>query len=264
MPLAAANKKTLSENRMSKQEEVKIEIDHKSPLSLHVQVEDLLRRMIALPEYQQGKLLPNEVSLARQLGISRSTLRQATNKLVYEGRLYRKKGVGTMVYRPVDSKAKNWLSFTQEMKSKGIKVVNYSIKLTWEEPPEEVANFFAVPEGTRLLKMERVRGNEDRPFVYFISYFSPAIGLTGEEDFSQPLYELLENKFSVIAKLSIEEITAMAATEFIAKKLGIDTAFPILKRKRYVYDPGRRPIEYNIGYYKSDSIIYTVESEREL
>jgi GntR family transcriptional regulator len=37
---------------------------------------------------------------------------------------------------------------------------------------------------------------------------------------------------------------------------------PILKRKRYVYDPGRRPIEFNIGYYRSDSIVYTVESER--
>ena len=249
---------------MSKKEEVKIEIDHKSPLPLHIQVEDLLRRMIALPDYQQGKLLPNEVSLARQLGISRSTLRQATNKLVYEGLLYRKKGVGTMVYQPVDSKAKNWLSFTQEMKSKGIKVVNYTINLEWEEAPEEVANFFTVPEGTRLLKMERVRGNEDRPFVYFISYFSPSIGLTGEEDFTQPLYELLESNFSVIAKLSIEEITAMAADVLISQKLGIEVGLPILKRKRFVYDPGRRPIEYNIGYYKSDSIIYTVESERDL
>jgi GntR family transcriptional regulator len=75
---------------------------------------------------------------------------------------------------------------------------------------------------------------------------------------------MLEKEHSVIAKLSIEEITAMAADDVISEKLKVKTASPILKRKRFVYDPGRRPIEYNIGYYKSDSIVYTVESEREL
>ncbi len=243
---------------------MKLEIDHNSSIPLHVQVEDLLRKMIALPEYQEGKLLPNELKLSRQLGISRNTLRQATNKLVYEGQLLRKKGVGTVVSKPVDSKAKNWMSFSQEMKSKGVKVMNYSMKLDWEIPPSEVINFFGIPEKSRVLKMERVRGDVKNPFVYFISYFNPAIGLTGEEDYTMPLYDMLEKEHSVIAKLSIEEITAMAADDMIAEKLKVKTSYPILKRKRFVYDPGRRPVEYNIGYYKSDSIVYTVESEREI
>ncbi len=243
---------------------MKLEIDHSSTTPLHLQVEELLRKIIAMPEYQQGKLLPNELKLSRQLGISRNTLRQATNKLVYEGMLVRKKGVGTVVSKPVDSKAKNWMSFSQEMRSKGVQVVNYSLKLSWEVPSDDVLNFFACEEGTKLLKMERVRGNEESPFVYFISYFSPAIGLTGEEDFTMPLYEMLDKDHAVVAKLSIEEITAMAANETISEKLNMSTGLPILKRKRFVYDPGRRPIEYNIGYYKSDSIVYTVESEREI
>jgi len=243
---------------------MKIEINHNSIVPLHLQVEELLRKMIAMPEYQQGKLLPNELKLSGQLGISRNTLRQATNKLVYEGRLVRKKGVGTVVSKPVDSKAKNWLSFTQEMNSKGIDLVNYSLQLNWEIPSAEVLNFFAAPENTKLLKMERVRGDKKNPFVYFLSYFSPAIGLTGKEDFSIPLYEMIEREFAIVAKISVEEITAMPANETIAQKLNVPQSSPILKRKRFVYDPGRRPIEYNIGYYKSDSIVYTVKSERDL
>ena len=70
-------------------------IDHSSVLPLHYQVEDLLRKLIEQPEYQNGKLLPNEVDIAKKLGISRNTVRQATNKLVYEKLLIRKKGVGT-------------------------------------------------------------------------------------------------------------------------------------------------------------------------
>lgn len=91
-----------------------ISIDHNNPVPLHVQVEELLRKMIQLPEYQKGKFLPNEVELAQELGISRNTLRQATNKLVYEGLLFRKKGVGTKVVKRMDSKATNWLSFPRK------------------------------------------------------------------------------------------------------------------------------------------------------
>ena len=46
-------------------------LDHTSPLPLHAQVEGLLRDLISKKEYQDGKLLPNEVDLAKLLGISR-------------------------------------------------------------------------------------------------------------------------------------------------------------------------------------------------
>ena len=44
----------------------------------------MLRKLIEQPEYQNGKLLPNEVLIAKKLGISRNTVRQAANKLVHE------------------------------------------------------------------------------------------------------------------------------------------------------------------------------------
>lgn len=240
---------------------MKLVIDHSSSVPLYAQVESLLREMIALTEYQEGKLLPNEVDMSKELGISRNTLRQATNKLVYEGKLFRKKGVGTMVARPVDSKANNWSSFSQEMKSKGIEVVNFDISFNWVTPEDQVLNFFALEPGTKVLKMERLRGKDSGPFVFFVSYFHPRTGLTGKEDFERPLYEILKNDYSIIAKLSQEEITAEAASKVMAEKLDLLKGDPILKRKRFVFDPGRRPIEFNIGYYRADSIVYTVESE---
>ncbi|MGY0041288.1 GntR family transcriptional regulator [Pedobacter sp. NJ-S-72] len=68
-----------------------ISIDHKSHVPLHIQAELLLRELIKDPAYQAGKLLPNEVDLAKKLAISRTTLRQALNKLVYEELLVEKK-----------------------------------------------------------------------------------------------------------------------------------------------------------------------------
>ena len=74
-----------------------MKIDHSSNKPLHIQAEEVLRKLIEEEEYKNGKLLPNEVELSEQLNISRNTLRQAINKLVFEGLLIRKKGYGTKV-----------------------------------------------------------------------------------------------------------------------------------------------------------------------
>ncbi|NEU08547.1 GntR family transcriptional regulator [Flavihumibacter sp. R14] len=243
---------------------MKFSLDHKSPVPLHLQAEALLRTIISDPIYSEGELLPNEVDLAKQLAISRTTLRQALNKLVYEGLLIRKKGIGTKVAGTfLSSKSSNWLSFSQEMEARGIPIKNYELHISWVQPEKHVANFFEINQDKKVLKMERLRGTAEGPFVYFTSYFHPRVGLTGEEDFKRPLYEIFEKDYSVIATLSKEEISAKEADKFIASKLEVKLGSPILFRKRFVFDQGERPIEYNVGYYRSDSFVYTTESRRD-
>jgi GntR family transcriptional regulator len=148
------------------------------------------------------------------------------------------------------------------MKTKGINIVNYDIEFKWLVPEIEILQFFGLKAGSKVLKMERLRGEDSGPFVFFISYFHPRIGLTGQEDFNRPLYDIMEEDYSVTVKLSQEEITATAANKEMADKLEMNLGEPILKRKRFVFDPGRRPIEFNIGYYRADSFVYTLESEK--
>lgn len=242
-----------------------MKIDHNSSKPLHIQAEEILRGFIESEEYKNGKLLPNEVSLSEQLNISRNTLRQAINKLVFEGLLVRKKGFGTKVVKKgIIGGVKNWLSFSQEMKTLGIEVRNFELHISLKRPSEEIKTFFDITAKTdpRCVVLERVRGNKEYPFVYFISYFNPIIPLTGEEDFTRPLYELLESNYNIIVKTSKEEISARLAGDFIAEKLEIKSDEPILIRKRFVYDINNLPIEYNIGYYRADSFTYTIEAER--
>lgn len=244
---------------------VNMKLDPHISKPLHVQAEEVLRKLIESEEYKNGKLLPNEIQLSEQLSISRNTLRQAINKLVFEGLLIRKKGFGTKVVKKgITGGVKNWLSFSQEMKMLGIEIRNFELHISIKKPNEEICNFFNIPpeNNTRCIVLERVRGNKEYPFVSFISYFNPAIPLTGDEDFSQPLYGLLENKFNIIVKTSKEEITARLAGEALAEKLEMKSSDPILIRKRFVYDINNVPIEYNIGYYRADSFTYTIEAER--
>jgi len=240
-----------------------LRIDHESPVPLHSQVEDLLRKLIEAPEYQNGKLLPNEVDIAKRLGISRNTVRQATNKLVYESLLVRKKGVGTKVAKNnITTKLNKWTSFTHEMDEKGVAFKTYSLKVSWSVATKQIAELFGIPNKTKVLKLERIRGLESGPIVYFISYFHPRTELTGEEDFSKPLYEMLEKEHHTVAAVSKEGISAILADHELSKKLHIKEGDPVLFRKRIVCDPGDRPIEYNLGYYRADSFTYTIDIER--
>src|SRR5690606_36899725 len=140
---------------------------------------------------------------------------------------------------------------------------NIERHMSWEHPSEQVANFFEISNQKKIFKLERLRGRVEGPFVYFISYFHPRVGLTGEEDFKLPLYEILEKNYNTIVNLSKEEISAVKADKVIAAKLETEPGSPILLRKRHVYDQGERPVEYNLGYYKADSFVYTIESRRE-
>lgn len=244
-------------------EEIVFEIDHSSPIPLHIQVEGLLRKLIADPVYQNGKLLPKEVELAKLLGISRNTIRQATNKLEHENLLIRKKGVGTRaVKKTVSTRLNNWLSFSEEMNNKGVRFVNYDIKVSWTKADIDVAEALQINEGKEVLKMERLRGLDKGPFVYFVSYFHPRVGLTGKEDFSRHLYDILERDYSTVPSVSKEKINAIAASDKVAKMLNVKKGDPLLFRKRLVCDPGDRPIEYNLGYYRADSFTYEIDIKR--
>lgn len=240
----------------------KFQNESKKPL--HKQAEKFLRQLIEQEEYKDGKLLPSETDLSEQLNISRNTLRQAINTLVNEGLLDRRPGYGTRVIRKgIVGGIKNWLSFSQEMKMLGIEIKNYELHVRYEEPSPKIRNFFGLEnEEQACLVLERVRGNLQYPFVYFISYFNPKLGLSSDEYFNRPLYEILEKDYGVVVKTSKEEISARLAGDIISAKLNIKASEPILIRKRYVYDKDNMPIEYNVGYYRADSFTYTIEAER--
>ncbi len=242
-----------------------LQIDHSSPIPLHMQVELLLRELIEQDEYQGGKLLPKEVDLAKHLGMSRNTVRQATNNLVHENLLTRKKGVGTKVaQKQVTTSLDHWFSFSQEMEDQGRELITYRIETGWVAADADISRQLEIEEGRMVLKLERLKGQDNGPFVQFISYFHPRVGLTGEEDFSLHLYDILEQQYATIPVTSREAIRALPASKSLAKSLAIEPGAPVLFRERVVSDPGNRPIEYNVCYYRGDKFTYTISIKREI
>ena len=239
-------------------------LDLHSRMPLHAQAELLLRQMIQKKEYLDGGLLPDEVSLSSSLGISRNTLRAAISRLVAEGRLERRDGIGTRVVEPrIKSGIGAWHSFTREMAAKGIVVETFSIDARQVAATSEVARALQIEAGTQVLRVDRVRGWEGKPEVHFRSYLHPRVGLTEKSDFRQPLYELIQAKSSIIADQSMEELTAVIAKNDLSQLLAVPVGTALLRRERVVLDPGRRPIEFSVVHYRCDRFRLTLNLRQE-
>ena len=224
----------------------------------------MLRELIRQPEYQNGALLPDEVTLAMKLGISRGTIRAGISKLVFEGLLQRKAGVGTRVAanKHLESGIGAWHSFTREMAAKGIPVRNFLLDYRLIEASGATLSALQIAVGTQVWRVDRVRGWNGKPVLKSTSWFHPRLRLKGTEDFSRPLYEVLEAATGVKPHHAQEEFLAVSADTAKAQLLQVPRKTPLLLRRHLVFDAGNRPIEFAEVYYVSSRFTLTVDMQR--
>lgn len=240
-------------------------LDHHNGLPLHVQVEHELRRMIALPEFQNGALFPDEQTLANRFGVSRGTARVALTRLVHQRLLERKTGVGTRVSQrqTVESGIGAWRSFSREMAKKGVEVKNFRQKYEQVAADAVAVRALQIKPETKLWRLDRVRGWGGRPVLHTRSWFHPRLGLTGREDFSKPLYEVIESETGVVVDNARVEFTAVSAKAALARLLAVKSGEPLLLRSHTVFDAGNRPVEFAEVHYVSSRFTLTLEIRRD-
>ena len=72
-------------------------LNSQSPIPLYRQLADKIRGELDAGRYEVASRIPSEHQLAADYGIGRPTVRQATDLLVRQGRLQRRRGAGTFV-----------------------------------------------------------------------------------------------------------------------------------------------------------------------
>jgi len=75
-------------------------LNPRSPIPLYQQLADALREHIRRGEYPAGSRIPSEHALAARFGVGRPTVRQATDLLIRQHLLTRRRGAGTFVCGP--------------------------------------------------------------------------------------------------------------------------------------------------------------------
>jgi DNA-binding GntR family transcriptional regulator len=106
-------------------------------------------------EFSTGQVIPNERELSARFGVARATLRQALDQLELEGRLVRRRGIGTLIAAPrlgvpVSSSEEGWPSASR---SQAWRIVD----CTSAPASAQQAAALGVPTGETVHTVRRLR-----------------------------------------------------------------------------------------------------------
>lgn len=231
---------------------------------LHLQAEGALRTLSEHPDFAAGALLPDEITLASRLGVSRGTVRAALGRLVTEGMLKRKAGVGTrVVQRAGESAVTAWRSLTREVARRKIPVELYRLELDIRLAPKEVATALYIGAKSKVLRLDRVRGWAGEPVLHSRSWFHPRVSFSEGEKFDRPLYDIIADSSGLTATRAYEEFGAEIAAPDLSRDLRVKRGAPLLLRRHTVFDEIDRPFEYAEVHYVSGRFTLTLDLRRD-
>lgn len=232
-----------------------IELDRSSPVPLYHQVATAIDAAIEDGRLQPGEFLENEVALAARLGISRPTARQALQDLVDRGRLVRRRGVGTQV-APVQIRRPVELTSLFDDLAKGGRKPTTTV-LSYETVPAgaEVAAALEIPEGTVVVRVQRLRLADDEPLAVLTNYLPTTIAPSRDELATGGLYDRLR-MHGAQPRIARQRIGARTATAAEARMLDEAPRAALLTMERTAYDDSGSAIEFGQHIYRASRYIF--------
>jgi DNA-binding GntR family transcriptional regulator len=228
-----------------------VTVNPNSPVPLYFQVAQHLEQAIESGQIAAGDRLDNEIQLAKQLGLSRPTIRQALQYLVDKGLLVRKRGVGTQVVQAKFRRPIELTSLYEDLAGSGQQPTTTVLSNTVEPANTTVAHALSLAEGEPVIVLERLRFAQDEPIARMTN-FLPAklLELSTESLEQQGLYQLLRAS-GLRPHAAIQTIGARSATTAEARLLHEAKGAPLLTMERTAYDSHDQAIEHGSHIYRA-------------
>ncbi len=234
-------------------------------IPLYYQIETILRRQILSGELPPGSPLPSEGSLGQEFNVSRITVRRALSILEDDGLILRQRGRGTFVTdKPRGIDTSRFSGSMEDLISLGIHTEAKILEFQMVDAPEVVRQKLNLEEGAKVLRIEKVRLVEGKPFSYVINYLPEKIGeqISAADLSLKPLLMVLEDDLGLKADGAIQVIEATVAEPEWAHMLDVRVGDPLLKAERTVFDAQDLPLEYVWVLYRADKYNFTVRLKR--
>ncbi|MEK3788796.1 GntR family transcriptional regulator [Paenibacillus massiliensis] len=227
-----------------------------------------LETMIESNIWNVGQKIPSEYELAKHFGVSRETLRAAIKLLEQDGKLLVRHGVGTFVIKPLPS-IPSRLEFLQSIgtmiKLEGLTETDRKEMIGEVECTKEWADALNIEEGSRVVKMERVRYADGEAVAYSINIMPKdlVVGAFEQIDFSGSLFNFLEEQCKIyIARADTELVVPSKKDKHAVRLQNHQEETPVLLMKQLHYDQQNREVLYSFDYLRSDVFQFWVRRER--
>ncbi len=225
---------------------------------LYLQVKESLVRRLIEGSWQPGQLIPSEMELAREIGVSQGTIRKALNAMTSENLLVRRQGHGTYVAAPEESRI--LFQFFRLVPDSGERRFPTSTILHWakERATSEETKALTLGPSAYVFRIERVRKLGDEPLIVErISLPAKRFpGLDKLEAIPNNVYGLYSERWGITIGNATERLKAISATRDDAKVLDCAKATPLLEITRIAYDLENKPVELRISRCLTDKAHY--------
>jgi GntR family transcriptional regulator len=227
----------------------------------YFRLESHLRESIRNGDLKPGNPIPPESHLCQQYSVSRTTVRQALSRLVYDGLIVRHRGRGSFVAEPRLEHSKPFLSFEEEMLARGATTGIKLLDLRTELVKGRAAENLGLPEGTAVMVLERLRFVNGQVVGYEIRYLPEEIGkaLTSDEIHNQPLVPALRRILGKPRTRLSLNVTASTARRKEASVLETKVGAPVLVREHTWYYEPEGPMQYGKSIFRGDRYQMSVD-----
>lgn len=212
-------------------------IDPTSPVPKYTQLRELLLSQI---EEQLGvdSLIPSERELCQKYGLSRMTVRQAVDQLVSEGRLYRVPGKGTFVARPKIDMPLRLVSFTADMRARGMVPGAVELDRRPVRAGAHLAKAFGLEAGAEIYVVERLRTADGEPMAIERSHIPAALAPGLLDRRLTSLYDVLAAGYGIEFDAGEQTIEAAVVDPADAKLLDVPHGSAVLRMEQRSYMGG--------------------------
>ncbi len=207
-----------------------------------------------ISDTKPGDRLLTEPELAKQLGVSRATVREAMRTFETQGLLLRRQGIGTFVVRPtqvLESGLEVLESIDTLAKRTSLPVSPGKIDLELRLATKEECDILGIDPGCTIVSVSRVILAEARPVAYLVDIL-PEDVLSPEElqqDFSGSVLDLLLERGDPQLVNAHCEIAAVAADSTTSRALQIQRGDAILKFSSRLFSLDGRVIDCTYSYF---------------
>jgi len=201
-----------------------------------------------------GERLPSEPELARQLGVSRATLREAMRTYETQGMIRRRQGSGTYVNHPshvIESGLEVLESIETLAERIGLPVTMGELKVKRLPANEDEARVLGLMPGLEVITISRVILAEGRGVAYLVDIL-PGESLREDEllvGFTGSVLDLLLQRGTPDLLTSRTEINAVTASVEAARSLGIQRGDVLLRFIATLYTTGGQVVDYSFSYF---------------
>jgi GntR family transcriptional regulator len=224
--------------------------------SLTDQVKSHLKEQILNDEFE-GDRIPSETDLANDLGVSRTTVRDALSRLESEGVIYRKQGVGTFVNRPglqIKSRLDEIWSYEAVLEAHGYRPSTKVLDVRHEPADAAVANALKVPVEAEILVVRKLFLEDHQPVILTCNYIPQRLIQKPfeTEDLRVPVFDFLAEFGSQHLSYYLSEFVPVVATESLTQTLHVPALTAVLSLEEVGYNEENEPILKACSYFRDD------------